>query len=61
LDCERAAGCRQHVVHVASRKVVIRENGACLELDIPTRGNRMSYCSRQLVALFDVRVQCLGS
>ena len=50
LDCERAARCRQHVVHVWSRKVVIRDNGACMGPDIPTRGNRMLYCSRRLVA-----------
>jgi hypothetical protein len=31
------------------RKVVIRDDGACLEPVIPTRGSRMSYCSRQLV------------
>jgi hypothetical protein len=43
-----AAGCRQHGVHVVSRKVVIRDKMAVREPGVPTRGSRMSHCSRRL-------------
>ena len=44
--CERAAGCRLRGIHVVSQEVVIRDDMAVQEPDIPTRGRRMSHCSR---------------